>query len=61
MKAGKAKYIGVTGYPISVLKECIIKSKTKIDLVLSYTRLSLIDNTLKEFLAFFEVKTYLID
>lgn len=55
VKNGKAKFIGVTGYPISTLKECIANSKTKIDMVLSYTRLSLIDNTLKEYLPYFQV------
>lgn len=55
LKAGKVKYIGVTGYPVSTLWECIQKSKTKIDMTLSYTRLSLLDNTLKEFLPNFQV------
>lgn len=55
VKQGKAKFIGVTGYPVSTLKECIEKSKTKIDMTLSYTRLSLFDNTLKEYLPYFQV------
>ena len=33
-KAGKAKFIGVTGYPLAVLDEIIKKSTVKIDLVL---------------------------
>lgn len=55
VKAGKAHYIGVTGYPVSVLKECIQKSKTHISTVLSYTRMTLIDDTLKEFMMYFQV------
>lgn len=55
VKQGKAKFIGVTGYPVSTLKECIEKSITKIDMTLSYTRLSLFDNTLKEYLPYFQV------
>ena len=37
-KAGKAKFIGVTGYPLHTLNEIIEKSTVKIDLVLAYTR-----------------------
>lgn len=55
VKLGKAKFIGVTGYPVSTLNNCIKLSKTKIDMVLSYSRLSLIDSTLKEYLPYFEV------
>lgn len=55
VKQGKARFIGVTGYPVSTLKECIERSKVKIDVVLSYTRLSLFDDTLKEYLPFFQV------
>ena len=39
-KAGKAKFIGVTGYPLHTLNEIIEKSTVKIDLVLAYTRLN---------------------
>lgn len=55
LHAEKIKFIGVTGYPVSTLWECIQRSKTKLDMTLSYTRLSLIDNTLKEFLPKFQV------
>lgn len=53
--AGKARYIGVTGYPVSVLKKAIERSNTKVDTVLSYTRDTLIDDTLKKYLPFFQV------
>ncbi|GLV38633.1 uncharacterized protein CBL_05632 [Carabus blaptoides fortunei] len=56
VKAGKARYIGVTGYPVSVLKECIQKSKTHLSTVLSYTRMTLIDDTLKEFMMYFQTQ-----
>lgn len=52
---GKAKYIGITGYPVHTLKECIEKSNIKLDMVLSYTRLTLIDRTLNEYVPFFNV------
>lgn len=51
---GRARYIGVTGYPVSVLKECIEKSNINISCVLSYTRLTLIDDTLLEYIPFFK-------
>ncbi|RZC34954.1 L-galactose dehydrogenase, partial [Asbolus verrucosus] len=53
---GKTKFIGVTGYPVSVLADCIKQSTVKIDSVLCYTRLSMLNNTLKEYLPFFKSK-----
>ncbi|CBY42838.1 unnamed protein product [Oikopleura dioica] len=49
-KAGKAKFIGVTGYPLAVLDEIIKKSTVKIDLVLGYTRGSMVNQDLSKFL-----------
>ncbi|XP_050453165.1 uncharacterized protein LOC126852411 isoform X3 [Cataglyphis hispanica] len=51
---GKAKHIGITGYPISVLKECVEKSNINIACVLSYARLTLIDDTLLDYIPFFK-------
>ncbi|KAL0099841.1 hypothetical protein PUN28_019925 [Cardiocondyla obscurior] len=51
---GKAKYIGLTGYPVSVLKECIEKSNINIACILSYSRLTLIDDALLEYIPFFK-------
>lgn len=53
-RVGKAKFIGVTGYPVFTLAECIEKSHVKIDTVLSYSRLSLIDTTLLQYLPDFK-------
>ncbi|EFA04125.1 uncharacterized protein LOC658727 [Tribolium castaneum] len=53
---GKARFIGVTGYPVSVLAECIKRSTVKIDSVLCYTRLSLLNQTVKEYLPIFKSK-----
>jgi len=58
VKSGKARYIGVTGFPVKVLKELIDKSKTKIDAVLSYSRLTLLDDVLVDFLPGFKVCKY---
>lgn len=54
VKQGKARYIGITGYPLYVLKEVVEKSNTKIDMILSYSRNTLFDDTLKEYLPFFQ-------
>nr|XP_034196630.1 L-galactose dehydrogenase-like isoform X1 [Osmia lignaria] len=51
---GKAKHIGITGYPVSVLKKCIEKSNINISVILSYARYTLIDNTLCEYIPFFK-------
>ncbi|XP_076641344.1 uncharacterized protein LOC143352597 [Halictus rubicundus] len=51
---GKAKFIGITGYPVSILKECIEKSNINISCILSYARLTLIDDTLMEYIPFFK-------
>ena len=52
--AGKCRYIGITGYPIGVLKEVITKSHVKIDTVLSYCHLALNDSTLLSEMDFFQ-------
>ncbi|XP_034487409.1 L-galactose dehydrogenase [Drosophila innubila] len=54
VKEGKAKYIGLSAYPISVLKECISRAAGRFDTVLTYARYTLIDNTLLEYLDFFK-------
>jgi len=54
VRQGKAKFIGVTGYPVSVLNEFLERSPVKIDMILSYARFSLIDSTLLDFLPNFE-------
>ncbi|XP_014487853.1 PREDICTED: L-galactose dehydrogenase-like, partial [Dinoponera quadriceps] len=51
---GKARYIGITGYPVSVLKKCVERSNINISCVLSYTRLTLIDDTLLQYVPFFK-------
>ncbi|XP_024943745.1 L-galactose dehydrogenase isoform X2 [Cephus cinctus] len=51
---GKAKQIGITGYPVSILKECIDLSNIKISCILSYSRFTLIDDTLEHYIPFFK-------
>ncbi|KAI4480960.1 hypothetical protein M0802_014101 [Mischocyttarus mexicanus] len=50
----KARYIGITGYLISVLKECINHSNIDITCVLTYSRFTLIDNSLIQYIEFFK-------
>ncbi|KAH8369241.1 hypothetical protein KR009_005196 [Drosophila setifemur] len=46
VKAGKARFIGITAYDVDVLKECAERGKGRIKVVLSYSRYTLLDNTL---------------
>lgn len=55
-RTGKARYIGITGYPLSVLKECVERSHVPIDTVLTYCRSTMIDNSLDDYLNFFQSK-----
>lgn len=52
-KQGKVRAIGINGYPLSVLKEGLIKGDGKIDTVLTYGRYTLFDDSLLAFLPFF--------
>ncbi|XP_049770305.1 uncharacterized protein LOC126108958 isoform X2 [Schistocerca cancellata] len=55
VEAGKARFIGITGYPVSALKDIITRSKDiRISTVLSYCRDTLIDSTLQEYMLFFK-------
>ena len=51
---GRCRHIGITGYPLSPLKEVISQSSVQIDSILSYCRLSLNDWTLKDDFQFFK-------
>ncbi|KAM8704126.1 hypothetical protein ACLKA7_008695 [Drosophila subpalustris] len=46
VKAGRARFIGITGYDVEVLKDCAERSKGRVHTVLSYARYTLLDNTL---------------
>ncbi|EDV94962.1 L-galactose dehydrogenase [Drosophila grimshawi] len=52
VKEGKARHIGLSAYPVSVLKECISRANGRFHVVLSYSRYTLTDNTLLEYLDF---------
>jgi L-galactose dehydrogenase len=51
---GKVKFIGVTGYPLHELKQCVVGAVGRFDMVLSYCRNTLCDDSLVEYLPFFK-------
>lgn len=51
---GKIKAIGINGYPLSVLKEGLVKGGGKFDTVLTYGRYTLADDSLLGYLPIFE-------
>ncbi len=53
-KQGKARFVGVTGYPLKIFRQ--ILSETDVDTVLSYNHYSLNDTTLLQLLPFLEDK-----
>jgi len=53
-KLGKIRAIGINGYPLKVLKEGLIKGNGQFDTVLTYARYLLTDNSLLDYLKFFE-------
>jgi len=53
-RKGKVKYIGVTGYPLHVLKTVIERSHVPIDVIITYCRYTLNDTTLLDYLPFFK-------
>ncbi|XP_036339490.1 L-galactose dehydrogenase-like [Rhagoletis pomonella] len=54
VKEGKARFIGITGYTLAVLKECIIRAPGRIDVILSYSRHTLLDDSIKSYVKFFQ-------
>jgi L-galactose dehydrogenase len=52
--SGKVKYIGVTGYPINELQQCVEGAVGRFDMVLSYSRNTLCDDSLGQYLPFFK-------
>uniref|UniRef100_A0A182STQ9 NADP-dependent oxidoreductase domain-containing protein n=1 Tax=Anopheles maculatus TaxID=74869 RepID=A0A182STQ9_9DIPT len=51
---GKLRFIGVSAYPVEVLKQIISKAPGRFDTVLSYCRNTLFDDVLKEYIPFFK-------
>ncbi|GFO07762.1 L-galactose dehydrogenase-like protein [Plakobranchus ocellatus] len=55
-EAGKARFIGITGYPLDNFKIVLECSTVKIDTLLTYCRASMNDFALKEWLPYFKSK-----
>lgn len=51
---GKARYIGLTGYSLDIMRSIIEKSKVRIDTVIVFGRANLHDDSYKEYLSFFK-------
>ena len=47
VQSGRARYIGITGYPLEEFQKVLDKTPVNVDVVLSYSRNSLVDMTLK--------------
>ena len=47
VRSGRARYIGITGYPLKEFQKVLDNTPVKVDVVLSYCRNTLIDITLK--------------
>lgn len=57
VKEKKARFVGISGYPLSTMKEVIERSEVKIDCIITYCRDMLTDNTLQDFIPFLKVTT----
>lgn len=51
---GKARFIGITSYSLDLLKEVVQKSPVKLSTVLNYSRNTLMDKGIEDYLPFFE-------
>ena len=47
VESGKARYCGITGYPLEEFRKVLDLSPVRVDTVLSYTRNTFTDNTLE--------------
>ena len=47
VQSGRAKYIGITGYPLEEFQKVLDQTPVKVDVVLSYSRNVLVDMSLK--------------
>ena len=57
---GLCRYIGITGYPLDIMRNIITRSSVKIDSILSYCHLSLNDNSLTEHFEFLTLIEFLL-
>ncbi|XP_069110494.1 uncharacterized protein [Argopecten irradians] len=55
-ESGKARFIGITGYPLGNFRKVLERSTVKIDTILTYCHACLNDNSLAEHLPYFKEK-----
>ncbi|ESP02247.1 hypothetical protein LOTGIDRAFT_199898 [Lottia gigantea] len=55
-KSGKAKFIGITGYPLGNFKKVLERSSVKIDIVLSYCHGAMYDDSITEIIPYLKSK-----
>ncbi|XP_071803334.1 uncharacterized protein [Asterias amurensis] len=55
-KAGKARFIGITGYPMEIYRKVLERSSVHIDTALSYCRLTMLDTSLLKLLPYLKEK-----
>eukprot|EP00795_Rhopilema_esculentum_P013937 gene13937-4892_t len=55
-ESGKAKFIGITGYPLENFRTILEKSTVKIDTVMTYCHFCLNDTSLADYLSYFKEK-----
>lgn len=53
-QSGKARFIGITGYPLENFRTVLERSTVKINTVLTYCRACVHDNGLQEYIPFFQ-------
>lgn len=54
--AGKARFIGITGYPLENFRTVLERTTVKVDTILTYCRASMNDNSLADYLPYFKSK-----
>lgn len=54
VREGKAKHIGVTSYSIDLLKKAVLGAPGRFEMIISYARNTLVDNSLEESLKYFD-------
>ena len=55
-KAGKARFIGITGYPMEIYRKVLERSSVHIDTALSYCHLTMLDTSLLKLLPYLKVR-----
>ncbi|KAK7499394.1 hypothetical protein BaRGS_00009369 [Batillaria attramentaria] len=54
--AGKARFIGITGYPLENFRTVLERTTVKVDTILTYCHASMNDNSLADYLPYFKSK-----